>query len=131
MEYTLRGFGADKFKVNSDTGEISVNDCQALEQVCLDYETQKAFALTYTGTDGGGQITTTSVRINIQDVNDNYPRFEVKSYKRAVPEGATTFEPALIVKATDTDGPSQVGLDQNLPDRTKSRIMFFLKTPTR
>ena len=79
MEYTLRGFGADKFKVNSDTGEISVNDCQA--QVCLDYETQKAFALTYTGTDGGGQITTTSVRINIQDVNDNYPRFEVSKTK--------------------------------------------------
>ena len=81
MEYTLRGFGADKFKVNSDTGEISVNDCQALEQVCLDYETQKSFALTYTGTDGGGQITTTSVRINIQDVNDNYPRFEVSNAK--------------------------------------------------
>ena len=60
-------------------------------------------------TNAGGQITTTSVTINIQDVNDNYPRFEVKSYKRAVQEGATTFEPALIVKATDTDGPNQGG----------------------
>mgnify|MGYP001297024926 CR=1 FL=1 len=29
--------------------------------------------------------------------------------RAAVPEGATTFEPALIVKATDTDGPSQGG----------------------
>ena len=38
-----------------------------------------------------------------------YFKFQVKSYKRAVPEGATTFEPALIVKATDTDGPSQGG----------------------
>ena len=33
----------------------------------------------------------------------------MKSYKRAVPEGATTFEPALIVKAKDTDGPNQGG----------------------
>lgn len=73
----------------------------------MDYETQKTFALTYTGTDGGGQVTTTGVRINILDVNDNYPRFSAKSYKRAVPEGATTFEPFLKIKATDGDGPSQ------------------------
>ena len=100
--YALRGFGADKFKVNSETGELFVNDCgPELLVACLDYETQKNYALTYTGTDGGGQITTTSVNIEIIDVNDNYPRFEVKSYKRAIPEGAVTFEPALVVKAKD------------------------------
>ncbi len=74
---------------------------------CLDYETQKTYALTYTGTDGGGQITTTGVRINILDVNDNYPKFEAKSYKRVVDEGATTFTPQLIIKATDSDGLTQ------------------------
>ena len=108
VEYALRGFGADKFRVNPETGDLYVSECGAEFLVaCLDYETQRTFALTYTGTDGGGQITTTSVTINIQDVNDNYPRFEVKSYKRDLPEGATTFEPALIVKATDNDGPNQ------------------------
>ncbi len=109
VEYALRGFGADKFRVNPETGELFVDSCGNDVIPCLDYETQKTFALTYTGTDGGGQITTTTVTINIQDVNDNYPRFEVKSYKRAVPEGATTFEPALVVKATDNDGPNQGG----------------------
>ncbi len=108
VEYALRGFGADKFRVNAETGELFVNDCGADFLVaCLDYETQKTYAMTYTATDGGGQITTTSIIINLQDVNDNYPRFEVKSYKRDVPEGATTFEPALSVKATDLDGPAQ------------------------
>ena len=50
IQYTLRGFGADKFKVNPDTGEVSVNDCGAIDQArtCLDYETQKTYALTYT-----------------------------------------------------------------------------------
>ena len=101
--YDLRGFGADKFKVNNETGELFVNNCGAeLLVACLDYETQKTYALTYTGTDGGGQITTTSVNIDIIDVNDNYPRFEAKSYKRAIPENAVSFEPALIVKAKDT-----------------------------
>ena len=38
----------------------------------------------------GGQHTTTRVNINIIDVNDNYPRFEVQSYKRAIPEGKDT-----------------------------------------
>jgi hypothetical protein len=27
VEYTLRGFGADKFRVNSETGELFVNSC--------------------------------------------------------------------------------------------------------
>ena len=108
--YALRGFGADKFRVNSETGELFVNDCGADFLVaCLDYETQKTYAMTYTATDGGGQITTTSITINLQDVNDNYPRFEVKSYKRDVPEGALTFDPPLRVKADDIDGPTQGG----------------------
>ena len=110
VQYALRGFGADKFRVNPETGELFVSTCGPEVLVaCLDYETQKTFALTYTGTDGGGQITTTSVIIDIIDVNDNYPRFEAKSYKRAVPEGAITFEPPLIVKAKDVDGPTQGG----------------------
>ena len=39
----------------------------------------------------GGQHTTTRVNINIIDVNDNYPRFEVQSYKRAIPEGNDVY----------------------------------------
>ena len=101
---------------------------------CLDYETRESYSLLCTATDGGGQHTTTRVKIDIIDVNDNYPRFEVQSYKRAIPEGkdsvcfckqksaiclqftqhfvyffpgAIAFEPSLIVKATDLDGPTQ------------------------
>ena len=54
---------------------------------CLDYETRESYSLLCTATDGGGQHTTTRVKIDIIDVNDNYPRFEVQSYKRAIPEG--------------------------------------------
>ena len=66
----------------------------------------------------------------MSDVNDNAPKFERESvrgrvrgnrpslglnnientagYVRTVEEGATSFDPPLIVKATDIDGPTQV-----------------------
>ena len=66
----------------------------------------------------------------MSDVNDNAPKFERESvrgrlrgnrpspglnnientagYVRTVEEGATSFDPPLIVKATDVDGPTQV-----------------------
>ena len=53
-------------------------------------------------------MTTTGVRINIEDVNDNLPRFEQDDYARVIEEGADHFEPPLIIKATDLDGPNQV-----------------------
>ena len=108
VEYELRGFGAERFQVNSKTGEISVNRC-GRELICIDYENRKSYSLIYSGKDGGGQVATTSVTINVVDVNDNFPRFERKEYVRTVEEGAEVFEPPLIVKATDADGPSQGG----------------------
>ena len=45
---------------------------------------------------------------NIEDVNDNLPRFEQDDYARVIEEGADHFEPPLVIKATDSDGPNQV-----------------------
>lgn len=61
VEYALRGFGAEKFKVNPITGEIIVDGCGETILYCLDFETQQSYALTYTGTDGGKQVTSESM----------------------------------------------------------------------
>ena len=73
VEYALRGFGAEKFRVNEETGEIFVNGCGESENggsgsssnevsnSCLDFESQKTYVLTYTGTDGGGQVINFSI----------------------------------------------------------------------
>ena len=108
ISYEITGFGADKFRVHNETGELFVNNCGPellgkyyfnvvkeyffntiifFSVSCLDYETRESYSLLCTATDGGGQHTTTRVKIDIIDVNDNYPRFEVQSYKRAIPEG--------------------------------------------
>ena len=63
--------------------------------------------MTYTATDGGGQQTTTNLVINLEDVNDNQPKFELAEYRRVVRESDISFDPPLIIKATDADGPLQ------------------------
>ena len=73
-------------------------------EACLDFEERQTFSLTYTATDGGGQQTTTNLIINIEDVNDNPPRFDRGEYKRVVREGDVSFDPALIIKVCDLIG---------------------------
>ena len=132
VTYQLKGFGAEKFAVDSKTGQISVkcddgfNTRQQLRGSlnCLDYETRQSYSLIFSASDGGGQVSTTGLTIRVSDVNDNAPKFEkfirprrplgaaaatqYNGYERTVEEGATFFDPPLIVKATDTDGPTQV-----------------------
>jgi len=47
--------------VSPETGEIFVSGCSSdgpteNNESCLDFESQKSYVLTYTGTDGGGQV---------------------------------------------------------------------------
>ena len=42
-------------------------------------------------------------------MNDNHPEFEQAEYRRVVREGDTKFEPPLVIKAVDRDGPLQGG----------------------
>jgi hypothetical protein len=118
ISYSLHGFGAEKFNVDPVSGEITVAACgDALANeivssgvataitTCLDYETQASYVLTYTATDGGGQMATTGLTIRLEDVNDNHPVFEqAGSYRRVVREGDSgAFEPPLIIRASDKE----------------------------
>ena len=46
--------------------------------------------------------------LEVIDVNDNVPEFDQPEYRRVVRIGDAEFQPPLIVKATDKDGPLQV-----------------------
>lgn len=107
IRYNLKGFGAEKFRVDEFTGEIYVANCG--QEMCLDYERQKTYSLTYSATDGGGKITSVSIFIDVGDENDNSPQFSRREYRRTVDEGAAAFDPPLFVKATDEDGVNQGG----------------------
>ena len=64
----------------------------------LDYESQQSYTLTFEARDGGGRVSAVSLVIELEDVNDNRPRFDQSDYSRIVREGATSFEPQLFVK---------------------------------
>ncbi|XP_049865838.1 cadherin-23 [Pectinophora gossypiella] len=100
IEYTLTGFGSNLFKTDRNKGGVYVGQM-------LDYEKQKSYSLTLIAKDGGGKGSAASIYVDVIDVNDNAPIFEASEYSRTIRDGATSFEPQLIVRATDADGPSQ------------------------
>lgn len=78
---------------------------------CLDFETQSVYFLSYKATDdnGHGLTSVTSLRITLIDANDSPPVCESSSYRASLDEGATFFDPPLIVKARDLDVVSDIG----------------------
>lgn len=54
----------------------------------------------------------TSVRITLTDANDSPPVCESPLYRASLDEGATTFDPPLIVKARDSDTISDINYRQ-------------------
>lgn len=100
IEYTLTGFGSNMFKTDRNKGGIYVKQI-------LDYEKQKSYSLTLFAKDGGGKGSTASIFVDVLDVNDNAPIFEATEYSRTIRDGASSFEPQFVVRASDADGPTQ------------------------
>lgn len=77
---------------------------------CLDYENQSVYYLSYKATDdeGRGQTSVVSLRITLLDANDSPPVCESPLYRASVDEGATLFEPPLVIKARDPDVISEI-----------------------
>jgi hypothetical protein len=93
IEYSLTGFGSNMFQTDKSKGGIYVAQL-------LDYEKQKSYSLTLIGKDGGGKGSTVSVYVDVLDVNDNAPIFELSEYSRTIRDGATSFEPQLVVRVS-------------------------------
>ena len=57
FRYHLEGTGSDLFTVDPITGKISVSACPAptSDGSCLDYETTRAYFLSYSATDNNGE----------------------------------------------------------------------------
>lgn len=77
---------------------------------CLDFETQSNYYLNYKAIDdeGRGQTSVVSLRITLTDANDSAPKCESSLYRASLDEGATSFEPPLIIRARDADVLSEI-----------------------
>lgn len=86
---------------------FTINSSGLIHAKSIDYEklTSDQIILEVEASDQGNpqQHTRTNVTINIQDVNDNPPRFTYPVYKFRVPENVTTGHYIGNVSATDAD----------------------------
>ncbi|KAK8407296.1 hypothetical protein O3P69_002092 [Scylla paramamosain] len=111
IKYSLFGNGAEKFDVDETTGVITVAFCDTPgHRNCLDYEKRPTYFLSFQAIDNGGEGHTTvvPVRISLEDSNDNPPKFTQQQFRAVIDEGASDFDPPLIVTAEDPDATSSV-----------------------
>ena len=87
------------FRIDEETGIITTAKK-------LDYETQKTYSFTVTARDQGpqgGNSGSTTVTVNVLDVNDNSPLFKGTPYVAVVNENVGRGTPVIDVNATDRD----------------------------
>ncbi|XP_069781342.1 protocadherin Fat 4 isoform X2 [Narcine bancroftii] len=73
--------------------------------VSLDRETTAQFVLTVIATDAGSPVLTGTgtITLIVDDINDNVPAFDFKTYHATIPENAPTGTDVLLVNSTDAD----------------------------
>ncbi|XP_007646239.1 protocadherin Fat 1 isoform X3 [Cricetulus griseus] len=96
ITYTLFGSGAEKFKLNPDTGELRT-------LAPLDREEQAVYNLLVKATDGGGRSCQATIVLTLEDVNDNAPEFTADPYTITVFENTEPGTLLTRVQATDAD----------------------------
>ncbi|XP_041488205.1 protocadherin Fat 1 isoform X1 [Microtus oregoni] len=96
ITYTLFGSGAEKFRLNPDTGELRT-------LALLDREEQAVYHLLVKATDGGGRSCQAAVVLTLEDVNDNAPEFTADPYTITVFENTEPGTLLTRVQATDAD----------------------------
>lgn len=101
IKYTkLSGKGSDLFKIDTDSGLITVENSQK-----LDAEITQMFVLTVEAADeyGKGFTATATVLIDIIDINDQKPEFEKSIYEFYVNNERNDFTFPAYIKAIDND----------------------------
>ncbi|XP_072446558.1 protocadherin Fat 1-like [Chiloscyllium punctatum] len=96
ITYTLHGPGANKFRLDPQTGEL-------MTVGTLDRESQAVYNLVAKAADGSGLFCEADISITLQDVNDNPPKFSATQYAVSVFDNTTVKTPVAVVHARDPD----------------------------
>ncbi|XP_060667097.1 LOW QUALITY PROTEIN: cadherin-related tumor suppressor [Drosophila nasuta] len=102
VRYFLKEGNVDLFRINASTGEIVLLRT-------LDRELQSEYILTLVAMDTGSPplSNTGIVKVEVQDINDNDPVFELQYYQTIIQENLPIGSLVLIANASDKDtGPN-------------------------
>ena len=94
------------FELNNSTGEISLIRT-------LDYETVQQWMFVVTATDELGVSSSVNVTVNVEDLNDNTPRFNEHVFQIDIPEDALVSDSvpvSEVIRARDLDSISEDNL---------------------
>ncbi|KAJ8777143.1 hypothetical protein J1605_014526 [Eschrichtius robustus] len=121
ITYSLHGPGADEFKLDPHTGELTT-------LTALDREKKDAYSLVAKATDGGGQSCQADVTLHVEDVNDNAPRFFPSHCAVAVFDNTTVKTPIAVVLARDPDQGTNAQVVYSLTDSAEGRFSIEATT---
>ncbi|KAF5893704.1 protocadherin Fat 2, partial [Clarias magur] len=111
------------FHIDFKTGMLSVSDF-------LDYESQTSHLLTVRATDSiTGSFSESKVQIDVEDINDNAPVFEKRTYKAELLEGLPVGSSVIQVSAFDRDSGRNKDLTFEIVDTGKNETDFFKIDP--
>ncbi|XP_029421607.1 protocadherin Fat 3 isoform X4 [Nannospalax galili] len=96
IRYSLYGSGNSEFFLDPESGELKT-------LALLDRERVPVYNLIARATDGGGRYCQSSVRLILEDVNDNPPVFSNNHYTACVYENTATKALLTRVQAVDPD----------------------------
>ncbi|XP_032666091.1 protein dachsous isoform X2 [Odontomachus brunneus] len=115
IRYVLAQNSNDLFGIDARSGELYLARR-------LDYETQQRHGLLIRALDGAGLSANLSLSVEVQDVNDNPPRFERNEYYMEVLEGARLDSQILQVTAVDLDTGNNARVSYRLQGSPAFRI---------
>ncbi|XP_047023780.1 fat-like cadherin-related tumor suppressor homolog [Helicoverpa zea] len=116
VTYSVSGADGD-FCVERDSGVLTV--CAA-----LDRERRALYELTLRATDGGGLSADALVRVSVDDVNDNAPRFALSTYAARAREDVPAGTLVAVVDAFDPDLGAGGAVTYSLPDQSPDDVVF-------
>ncbi|XP_055466010.1 protocadherin beta-11-like, partial [Psammomys obesus] len=114
------------FTINKNSGEISLIGY-------LDYETTASYSIIIKATDRGGHFGKSTVRIQVIDVNDNFPEIAVSSFISPIPENtADTLVMIFSIRDKDSGDNSRMvcSIPEDLPFVLKSSIENYYHLET-
>uniref|UniRef100_A0A8C6QNB5 FAT atypical cadherin 2 n=1 Tax=Nannospalax galili TaxID=1026970 RepID=A0A8C6QNB5_NANGA len=109
ITYSLHGPGAQEFKLDPHSGELTT-------LTTLDRERKDVYSLVVKATDGGGESCQADVTLHVEDVNDNAPQFFPSHCAVAVFDNTTVKTPVAVVFARDPDQAANAQVVYSLTD---------------